>query len=308
MVRSGKMVARDRASNDADVSTTSPIIPYGGFTPVRLEGWPFRQRLPHLRRLSQHPAYLASRRFASVLRVLRGHTLRSALCQNGGPGGTPPCEELSPLPQRPSLRSGLCCPGPSSLNRPHAPHSRAHPDFAAMRFIRDAFAVLVRLGDPASGSVLSLHALLDMPSSATTGSRRLLVPSSFTDNAGLRLGLEQARRSQATPHPLQMGRWFSWFTWFTVLHSLRPVDLLALLAELTGDSPGRKDFYFRAFDGSVSLPAAGYDYGGNWAISTDGTFTRWNMPISIAAPKPSLYETFIHYTSPVFTGRTRRTT
>src|SRR5450759_3777078 len=29
----------DRASNDADVSTIPPIIPYGGFSPVRLEGW-----------------------------------------------------------------------------------------------------------------------------------------------------------------------------------------------------------------------------------------------------------------------------
>ncbi len=41
-LRSGKVVARKRASNDADVSTTSPIIPYGEFSPVRLEGWPFR--------------------------------------------------------------------------------------------------------------------------------------------------------------------------------------------------------------------------------------------------------------------------
>jgi hypothetical protein len=35
------------------------------------------------------------------------------------------------LPQGPSLRSGLCCPGPSTLNRPHPPHSQAHPDFTA---------------------------------------------------------------------------------------------------------------------------------------------------------------------------------
>ena len=35
------------------------------------------------------------------------------------------------------------------------------------------------------------------------------------------------------------------------------------------------DFYFRAFDGSVALPVAGYDYGGNWTISTGGTPTRW---------------------------------
>ena len=32
----------DRASYDADVSTAPPIIPYGGFAPVRLEGWRFR--------------------------------------------------------------------------------------------------------------------------------------------------------------------------------------------------------------------------------------------------------------------------
>jgi hypothetical protein len=47
---------------------------------------------------------------------------------------------------------------------------------------------------------------------------------------------------------------------------LRPTELLA---SLTGG------FYFRAFDGSVTLPAAGYNYGGNWTISTGETFTRW---------------------------------
>ncbi|HJY93144.1 MAG TPA: hypothetical protein VJ255_22860, partial [Candidatus Acidoferrum sp.] len=31
--------------NDADVSTIPPIIPYGGFSPVRLEGWHIRQGL-----------------------------------------------------------------------------------------------------------------------------------------------------------------------------------------------------------------------------------------------------------------------
>jgi len=45
------------------------------------------------------------------------------------------------LPQGPSLRSGLCCPGPSSLNRPHAPQLQGHPDFTVCRLIRDAFAV-----------------------------------------------------------------------------------------------------------------------------------------------------------------------
>jgi hypothetical protein len=47
---------------------------------------------------------------------------------------------------------------------------------------------------------------------------------------------------------------------------LRPAELLA---SLTGD------FYFRAFNGLVTLPVAGYDYGGNWTISTGGALTRW---------------------------------
>src|ERR1700694_4457363 len=36
----------DRASNDADVSSILPMIPYGGFSPVRLEGWHIRRDLP----------------------------------------------------------------------------------------------------------------------------------------------------------------------------------------------------------------------------------------------------------------------
>ena len=66
------------------------------------------------------------------------------------------------------------------------------------------------------------------------------------------------------------------FRGFTGSLPLRPVELLASLADPTGPSPADGDFYFRAFDGLVTLPAAGYDYGGNWAISTGGTLTRWN--------------------------------
>jgi hypothetical protein len=65
---------------------------------------------------------------------------------------------------------------------------------------------------------------------------------------------------------------------FSRLHygslSLRPVELLALLSELTGLSPSHKDFYCRASGGLVTRSAAGYDYGGNWTTSTGGAFTR----------------------------------
>jgi hypothetical protein len=74
------------------------------------------------------------------------------------------------LPQGPSLGSGLCCPGPSSLNRPHPPHSQAHRDFTAWRLIRDVFAVRERLGDPRVVPGFHCSFLPGMPSSPTSGS------------------------------------------------------------------------------------------------------------------------------------------
>jgi len=74
------------------------------------------------------------------------------------------------LLQGPSLRSRLCCPGPSSLNRPHPPHSRAHRNFAARRFICGAFAVRERLGDPRVVPGFRWPFFPDMPSSTTPGS------------------------------------------------------------------------------------------------------------------------------------------
>jgi hypothetical protein len=111
--------------NDADVSIALPKIPYGGFSPVRLQGRYIRQGFP-VRRISH------AGRFASVLRAPRfpRRNPRSV------PGdavrwNTSVRAASAALPQGPSLRSGLCCPGPSTLNRPHPSHSRAHPDFTA---------------------------------------------------------------------------------------------------------------------------------------------------------------------------------
>jgi hypothetical protein len=56
------------------------------------------------------------------------------------------------------------------------------------------------------------------------------------------------------------------FRGLLVHHLLRPAELLASLLG---------DFYFRASNGLVTLPVAGYDYGGNWTISTGGIHTRW---------------------------------
>jgi hypothetical protein len=64
----------------------------------------------------------------------------------------------------------LFCPGPSSLNRPHPPHSRARHDFTVWRLIRDAFAVRERLGDPRVVPGFHCTFLPGMPSSPTPGS------------------------------------------------------------------------------------------------------------------------------------------
>jgi hypothetical protein len=125
--------------------------------------------------------------FASALRALRCPPLRSALCRNSGLGGALPFEELAPLPQRSSLRSGFYCPSPSTLNRPHPSHSQAHPDFAAGRFIPDALAVLVRLGDPRAVPCFRCAFLLGMPPSTTTGSPSAAIAQFLTDDIGLRL-------------------------------------------------------------------------------------------------------------------------
>jgi hypothetical protein len=44
------------------------------------------------------------------------------------------------------------------------------------------------------------------------------------------------------------------------------------------------DFYFRAFNGSVTLPVPGYDYGGNWTISAG--LARAGPTTSVAAQLP----------------------
>ena len=74
------------------------------------------------------------------------------------------------LPQGPSLRSGFCCPDPSSLIRPHPTHSQAQRDFAALQLIRPAFAVRCRLGHPRLVPCFHRSFFLNMSSSATPGS------------------------------------------------------------------------------------------------------------------------------------------
>ena len=129
------------------------------------------------------------------------------------------------LLQGSSLRSRLCCPGPSSLNRPHPSHSQAHHNFIAQRLICDAFAVRERLGDPRAvpGFHCTFH--LDMPSPRTPGSS-----TSISSRAAMSTRpsprIERLGTPKTPANPFRAGDAFG-ASRFTCL--LRPARLLAPL-------------------------------------------------------------------------------
>ena len=138
---------------------------YGGFSPVRLQGWRISGRLPangaHVSRpLGLLPAFVPTA--ASVDSPL-SVGVRCAHKHRHSSG-------YAALPQEPSLRSGFCCPDPSTLIRPHPTHSQAQHDFTALQLIRPAFAVRFRLGDPRLVPCFHRSFFLNMSSSATPGS------------------------------------------------------------------------------------------------------------------------------------------
>jgi hypothetical protein len=140
------------------------------------------------------------------------------------------CASGSPaLPQGSSLRSEFCCPGPSSLNRPHPPHWPTRCNCPALRVICAALAVRApRPPRPSTtGSELSLtipsqHVAPLLPGESAAG-----IGPAFSGEIRLRLVSPKARHSQfAHHHPLLVGGAFEAF-WFTP--SLRPAESLASL-------------------------------------------------------------------------------
>ena len=188
---------------------------------------------------------------------------------------------VRPPPQGSSLGSGLYCPGPSSLNRPHPPHSQAHRDFTAWRLIRDAFAVRERRGDPRVVPGFRCSFLPDMPSSTTPGSSDIVCPDltmpTWPSPRANRLG---------TPNT-------------PAIRFTRALDFVASLVRFryglpgcsppwtdrTGTAQPSEGFYFQASDGSVTLPAAGYDYNIDWTPLLAGLAPA-GMAASLAALQP----------------------
>src|SRR5271167_262061 len=122
----GKGDGADRASNDADVSIVPPKIPYGGFSPVRLQGRLIGRGLP-VWRLD------CVTWFASVLRVVcRLNTPRSG-SRFVALSATPPCERFDrPTPGALApvrvivSRSVITYSAPSALLADTCPYQKFH--------------------------------------------------------------------------------------------------------------------------------------------------------------------------------------
>jgi hypothetical protein len=197
-----------------------------------------------------------------------------ALCRGRLRQDAPPWRLGSPPPQGSSLRTGLCCPSPSSLNRPHPPHSPAIATSPPGGLYAMPSLCGSALSDPRVVPCFRFRSFWTCRPLRPRGARRLHMPSSFTDGAGL----HRVWHSSALPsshHPLPIGVRFSRLLRFALccgLSSRSPP-----LADLTGGYPANRGFYFRASDRSVTLPIAGYNYGDNWASFTGGTFTHRNV-------------------------------
>jgi hypothetical protein len=77
-------------------------------------------------------------------------------------------------------------------------------------------------------------------------------------------------------YPTIRFRWVLVFRGFTGSHRYDLSSGLPPLADPTRNFPADRGFYSWASIGLVTLLDARYNYGGNWAISTGGTLTRWN--------------------------------
>ena len=164
------------------------MIPYGGFSLGRAPKLAY-QTGPSLitRRLSLLPAYPSRNQVCLHSSCSSRQHGPPVLCRRSPARWSPAMRATYiALLQGPSLRSGFCCPGPSTLNRPHPPHSQARHNFVVRRPICDAFAVRERLAGPRVVPRFTCSILPSMSSSTSPGSRSLHTSSSFTRCACLR--------------------------------------------------------------------------------------------------------------------------
>jgi hypothetical protein len=134
---------------------------------------------------------------------------------------------------------------------------------------------------PVSGSGLSLavpsrHVVLSDPGEFTRAS----APSTSTSDSGLRPP-EKGSALPTSPQAVSRGAQAFEASWFASATTCR---VARLPDGSTRVAPSHGDFYVRASDGSITLPAAGYDYGGGWAPPPAG-LSPAGTAASLAAPQ-----------------------
>ena len=148
--RVGSDRGADRASNDADVCSIRPIIPYGGFSPVTAGRLAIQAgRLPEAsiaRSRSRHA--LTDDGLSSTLRALRGDDDSPALCRAARTRCTAVVGDYPTAPEA-LAKVRVVLSRSSSLNRPHPwpePEALAISPHGGVSAI--AFAVRERRGAP----------------------------------------------------------------------------------------------------------------------------------------------------------------
>src|ERR1700740_2354040 len=144
--------------------------------------------------------------------------------------------------------------------RPHPSPSWAHRDFTARRLIRDAFAVRERLGDPRAVPGFRCSFLPDMPSSMTSGSSIVVFRPEHRRRHWPSSGTKQLGTPNSPAIRFTRGQVFA----ATLVRNCYGLSgCWPPCTDLTG-LPVNGGFYFQAFDGSVTLPVAGYNYNSVW--------------------------------------------
>jgi hypothetical protein len=238
-------------------------------------------------RLSQHQAYPASHVGLRLPFVHSAATLCVPHCV-GTVGSVVHCHSRRFLlyPRGPRSGPGSVVPVHHhlfDLIRRNPPHSQAHSDFAAWRFIRNAFAVLVRLGDPRLVPCFCCTFPLDMPSSTTAGSPLAVCAQFLRQRHWPSPEVERLGTPKKPHHPLQTGRTFAASL---VRYSLRPAKLLATLADLTGYfSQPTVAFTSRLSTGRSSFPSLDITTVATEQVPPTG-LSPAGTSASIAAPTP----------------------
>ena len=153
--------------------------------------------------------------------------------------------------------------------------SRFHRTAAYTRCLRCAGAPR----RPASGSELLLHIPSWHAALSNPGKSDIDIFQNFDANIGLRR-MTTGSALPTLPQSVPRGRSISWLHWFasaTACQVACPPVRIRL-----GTSPATEDFYFQAFNVSVSLHVAGYNYNSVWTPLLAG-FSPAGMAASFAA-------------------------